>query len=510
MAAQDPVSFGEFQLDLAGGTLRRAGVVVPVEPQVLDLIAYLAAHAGEVVSRDDLIEHVWGGRIVSDSAIASRINAARVALGDDGTAQRIIKTIPRRGFRFEPEVRTAATLAPGLPDKPSIAVLPFQNMSGDPEQTYFSDGITDDIITDLARYGELFVIARHSSFAYRDGTTAPAQIARELGVQYLAEGSVRRAGNRIRVTARLFDPWAGQELWAERYDRELTDIFEVQDEIAEVIVNTLAGQIARQHYRRSLTKSADAVNAYEHTLRALELLISFDPNAVRRAVLEARSALALDPGLARAHSVVAWSHIFLANNAFCDDTDAEYMVAEGAARAAVSADDREPYAHTVLGWVYQWRNHAMDRALSELDRAVSLNPGSVHYRCLRAFSMTYAGLCEEALPVLQEGMRLNPHFPMAYHIFCGRALFHLHRYAEAMPHLEQVRMAQPMHPNALALTAACYAANGRTDEAHEAAHEVQRANPRYTIGFARRILPYVLDEEREFYLDMLARAGLPA
>jgi len=221
-------SFDRFEVDVARGELRRDGQPVPVEPKVLDLIAYLARRPGEVISRDDLIAAVWEGRIVSDSAISSCIAAARTALGDDGAAQRLIRTIPRRGFRFVGEISSPdQPVLPALRDKPSVAVLPFQNMSADPEQNYFSDGITDDIITDLSRYNELFVIARHSSFIYRDIELAASEIARELCVQYIAEGSVRRADNRIRVTARLIDPWEGNELWAERYDRELTDVFEI-------------------------------------------------------------------------------------------------------------------------------------------------------------------------------------------------------------------------------------------------------------------------------------------
>lgn len=189
-------------------------------------------------------------------------------MGDDGSAQRIIKTVPKHGFRFEVSVETGASKqATELPEKPSIAVLPFQDISGDPVQTYFSHGITDDIITDLFRYGELFVIARHSSFQYRYSADSPSDIARQLGVKYIAENSVRRAGNRVRVTARLINPWAGNEVWAERYDRDLTDVFEVQDEMTAVIVNTIAGQIARQHYRRISDKSKNAVVAYDHVLR---------------------------------------------------------------------------------------------------------------------------------------------------------------------------------------------------------------------------------------------------
>ena len=191
----DNLAFEDFRLDTARGELSHRGVPVPVEPQVLDLITHLALKPGVIISRDELIEVVWQGRIVSDSAISSRINAARAALGDNGVTQRLIKTIPRRGFRFEAKVRSGGlqpveAAAPATGGKPSIAVLPFENLSGDPEQRYFSDGITDDIITELSRYSEMFIIARHSSFAYRDSALGPAEIARDLGVQYIAEGSV--------------------------------------------------------------------------------------------------------------------------------------------------------------------------------------------------------------------------------------------------------------------------------------------------------------------------------
>ena len=251
------INIGAAELDISRGEIRRDGVAVAVEPQVFTLIAHLAAHPGQVLSRDDLIEAVWDGRIVFDSAIASRINTARKVLGDDGSTQKIIRTIPKRGFRFEVEVDPDEAARPPLPDKPSIAVLPFENMSGDAEQAYFSDGITDDIITELSRDKELFVIARHSSFALRDRDVQLSEVAGKLGVQYVAEGSVRRAGNRIRVTARLVDALSGQEVWAERYDRDLVDVFAVQDEIAGVIVATLAGQIAHERYRRTTSLSPE-------------------------------------------------------------------------------------------------------------------------------------------------------------------------------------------------------------------------------------------------------------
>lgn len=398
---------------------------------------------------------------------------------------------------------------PALPKKPSIAVLPFTNMSGDLEQRYFSDGITDDVITDLSRYDELFVIARHSSFAYRDLGIPPAQIARELGVQYITEGSVRRAGSRIRVTAQLIDPWAGQQLWAERYDRDLMDIFELQDELAAVIVNTVAGQITRQHYKRSLAKSPDAVDAYEHVLRALELTLKLGPEENRRAREEAERALAIDPNLPRAHAIVGWSYISEAGNFWGTDPAREFDLAHQAALAAVAADEREPLGHVVLGWVYMWRDRAFERALEELKCAVSLNPGSAYCRSYHAFALCYAGQSELAVGELEAAMRLNPHFPILYHVHYARALFNLRRYAEAMPHLERVRASMPDHANALALVAACYAALDRLDEARETAEEVGKASRAYTLSNARQVVPYALAEELEHFLSMLRRAGLP-
>ncbi len=504
------LSFLEFQLDLKRGELRRNGAPVQVEPQVLDLIAFFAAHPGQLVSRDDLIEAVWSGRIVSESAISSRINAARAALGDDGTAQRLIKTVPRRGFRFEATIGQRVTKKPDtLPDKPSVAVLPFENLSGDPEQSYFSDGITDDIITDLSRYDELFVGARHSSFAYSDTGITGAKIAEELRVHYIVGGRVRRVSDRIRVTVYLTDPWAGLQLWAERYDRDLTDIFEVQDEITSLIVNTLVGEISRQHFKRSLNKTADIVTAYDHVLRALDYVWKHDPDGHGKAIEESERALALDPHQARAHAVISWANLHLHNNALTDDGNAAMRRCASAATAAVDADDREPWAHCVLGWVYQWRDRNTERALAELDRAVALNPSNVFFRSIRAFSLPYAGQSERAVSELGSAMKLYPHFPMLYHVHYARALFNLGRYGEALPHLERVRAAQTRHPIALALTAACYAANGQMDEARTTALEVRRASERFTLAHAAKVLPYELDEDRERFISMYSRATSP-
>jgi TolB-like protein len=227
--------FGDYSLDTGSLELKRRGDLVALEPQVFRLIVCLIKNRDRVVSKDELIDMVWDRRIVSDGALNTRINSARSAVGDNGKTQAVIKTFPRRGFRFVADAVEVqpTTAAPGteplpLPDKPSIAVLAFENLSGDREQEYFADGLAEDIITGLSKFHWFFVIARNSSFTYKGSAVDVKQVARELGVQYVLEGSVRKSGNRVRITAQLIDALTGRHVWAERYDRDLEDVFAVQ------------------------------------------------------------------------------------------------------------------------------------------------------------------------------------------------------------------------------------------------------------------------------------------
>jgi TolB-like protein len=277
--------FEGYCLDVGRQELRRGDQPVDVDPQVLDLLHYLIRNRERVVSKDDLIAHVWHGRIVSDSTLTSRITTVRQAIGDSGGQQRLIRTIVRKGIRFVGEVRDdpgpsagekiaganpdAAGAAPPLPDKPSIAVLPFENMSADPEQQFFADGVAEDIITALSRYPSLFVIARNSSFSYRGRAVDVKQVGRDLGVRYVLEGSLRKSGSHVRVTAQLIEADTGNHVWAERYDRDLADIFAVQDEIAQATTIAIAPAIAEAEQQRAMRKvpaSLDAWGAFQRGL----------------------------------------------------------------------------------------------------------------------------------------------------------------------------------------------------------------------------------------------------
>jgi len=272
--------FEDFVLDAERRELRRAGDLIAVEPQVFDMIEFLVRHRDRVVTRDDLLDAIWNGRVVSESTLASLINAARRALNDTGEEQRLIRTVARKGLRFVGEVADGkaasavnAHAAPQsglqLPYRPAIAVLPFTNMSGEPEQEYFSDGISEDIITALSKLRWFFVIARNSSFIYKGKAVHLNQIAEELGVRYVVEGSVRKEGERIRITAQLNDVASGSHLWAERYDRELADVFAVQDEITENIVAAIEQKLYAAESFRAQRKPPDSMDAWDLVMRAL-------------------------------------------------------------------------------------------------------------------------------------------------------------------------------------------------------------------------------------------------
>ncbi len=319
--------FDNCALDTNLRELRRDGELVAMQPQVFDLLLHLLKHRDHVVSRDDLIAMVWGGRIVSDSTLDSRINAARNAVGDNGNAQRLIRTIPRKGVRFVGAVseqlngahltatpaEAAAEPAPrplALPDRPAIAVPPFDNMSGDLEQEYFSDGITEDIITALSKLRWFFVIARNSSFTYKGKAVHLKQVAAELGVRYVVEGSVRKSGDRVRITAQLNDTATGSHIWAEHYDRDLVDVFAVQDEITDAIVTAIEPQIYAAENFRSRRKPPNSMDAWDLVMRALShhWRVTRNDSAAAQTLLE--QAIAIDPNYGQALSLSATNQMF--------------------------------------------------------------------------------------------------------------------------------------------------------------------------------------------------------
>jgi TolB-like protein len=355
-------SFADYTLDTERRELLRDSAPIMLAPQAFDLLVYLVCNSDRVVSKNDLIASVWGGRIVSESTLASRINAVRKAVGDSGAAQRLIRTFSRKGVRFVADVRTnqengAPTQAVASParapahtlhtalspsDRPAIAVLAFTNMSSDPQQEYFSDGISEDIITALSKLRWFFVVARNSSFAFKGKSVHMKQIAEELGVRYVVEGSVRKSGDRVRITAQLNDVATGSHLWAERYDRALAEVFAAQDEITDAIASAIEPQLYAAEELRARRKPPESLDAWELVMRGLSHYwrLTREDNAVAQSLLE--QAITIDPNYAQALAVLAVSHSLEIHMGWEDETVGA-PAHERAALAAVRADSEDPW-----------------------------------------------------------------------------------------------------------------------------------------------------------------------
>jgi len=441
--------FGDHVLDIERRELHRGGKPVPIGPQVLDLLLYLLRNRERVVSKDDLIASVWGGRIVSESTLNSRVNAARSAIGDTGAAQQFIKTLPRKGFRFVGAVRetrqeqgddesqsltaresvseppqSASTPAAefamqpaGRPSnisvRPSVVVLPFANLSGDPEQEYFSDGLTEDITTALSLWHSFPVIARGSAFAYKGQMPDLRKVGKDLGAHYIVEGSVRKSGNRVRITAQLIDTESGHQLWATRYDRELADIFALQDEITERIAAIIEPAIAISERKRLSSRAPKDLNAWDLCIQGYSLIYqgTKDGNERARALFE--QAITLDPNYARAWTGLAYTYSrdFRLWRADTRETAAKRTLE--CARKAVRLDDADSEAHLMLGRGFNQTDQP-DNAVAELRRAVELNPQNSTANWTLGHVLYCNGHAEEAVPWIEKALDINPIDPRNY------------------------------------------------------------------------------------------------
>ncbi|WP_245445651.1 adenylate/guanylate cyclase domain-containing protein [Mesorhizobium kowhaii] len=446
-----------------------------------------------------------GSICISDAAQKQLAGKTDLAFEDAG--ERTLKNIaqPVRVWRWarEPGPAIAAPLA--LPDRPSIAVLPFDNLSGQPEETYFSDGITEDIITGLARFRSLFVIARNSSFAFRGKPTSLAEIGRQLGVSYLLEGSVRRAGSRLRITAQLIEAVTGAHLWAERYDRSPDDIFVVQDEVAQTIVTTLVGRIEDARLQQVLQRPTASLAAYDCLLRGLAHFRSDADTAIQQALEMFEKAVALDPRYAVAHSYRAFVKLALSGFASAPVEVLDRAFIE--AKHAIELDPLESRCHRILSTIC-FNRREYDQAEQHLGRAFELNPNDADGLLMKGRLMTCRGRPEEALTCLEAANRLNPLRSRWYRPFSGIALFSLRRFEEAAQAFKQTPLPTSW---SFARLAACYAQLGRTAETQAAVAEILRLQPDFsTAEYMRKSVLLEHAEDRELLREGLIKAGLPA
>ena len=418
---------------------------------------------------------------------------------------------PIRVYRWHPDdsaEKDADLKDIALEDKPSIAVLPFDNLSNDPEQEYFADGITEDIITELSREKDLFVIARNSSSVYKGQTPDIKQIAKNLGVQYVLEGSVRRSGNKIRLNAQLIDGKSNRHIWAERYDRSLDDIFEVQDDLTNTIMNTLVQKIHDSSFERALRRPPKNMAAYDHYARAMALILQLNKEDNFRAQQEAKKAIELDPHYARGHMILAQARIYDYWAGWAEDRELALHEGREAALKAIDCDKTDFWGYTALSMAELFSNNH-DRALNVINDAVKLSPNNADARAVRAVILNFAGDPEEALEEALLAMRHNPNHPNWYLIGPGRALFMLERYQEAVPYLEKLVNAGDEIAAWRSLLAATYMALGREAEAKAEVTSALELMPDLSITSILLLIPMKDQEVAKRYAKLLGEAGLP-
>ncbi|MBF9030995.1 tetratricopeptide repeat protein [Rhodobacterales bacterium HKCCE3408] len=507
--------FNGNRLDIDRRELWRDGHPVTVEPGVFDLIEYLVLNRDRVISKDELIEAVWDGRIVSESTLTSRITAARQAIGDSGQEQRLIRTVARKGVRFVADLSSPATAvpdpaAPTLPprtmDKPSIAVLPFTNMSGDPEQEYFSDGISEDIIMGLSRLRWFFVIARNSSFAYKGQALDVRQIGRELGVDYLLEGSVRKSGQRVRISCQLLDAGTGNHLWSERYDRDLTDVFALQDEITENVVAAIEPELVAAEGHRAERRSAEDLQAWDMVARALPHFWRFTAESSAEAIIILQTAVDRFPDYAPANSMLSFARLF---SAYVGWSAVDRKEAESLAFHAMQVDEQDPWAHVAAGFLAMTDRRTED-SLRHYRRALELNPNFAAAIGFVGFTLALDGRCDEAFDCFQRATRMNPKEAFTNIFFApyGAAYYLAGDYDEAIRWGRQAVQLRPGHMGGYRILAASLAQAGRLDEAREVMATLQRLQPEISVAWIREYVPYT-DRVIDKFLEGMRKAGLP-
>ena len=488
--------FGPFRLDRKAGILYRGAEPTMLGQRAAALLGLLLENAGVPVTKDALVQAGWGGLAVADNNLTVQIAALRRVLGDEADAAGWIETLARRGYRYVgpavtidgPEALSAdrAASAPTLPDKPSVAVLPFANLSGDPEQEYFTDGMVDDIITGLARIKWLFVIARNSTLVYKNRAVDVKQVGRELGVRYVLEGSVRRAGDSVRVTAQMIDAATGAHVWAERFDRKSDDIFALQDEIALSAVGAIAPSVRKAEIERVTRKRPESLDAYDLVLRAQPDVDSGMPRQVTRALELLDRAIAIEPAYALAHGNAAMCHHCLFLRAGFQEASRAASIRH--ARSAILHGQDDALALTWAGFSIGMDAHDRASAFTTLEAAIAVSPSSALTYILGSVILGWGGEAERAMEWSDQGLRLSPFDSWAWAAFDAQAMSHLlrGRYEEACRAAYKSVQTNPAHSITYVQLTAALAKLGRLDEAAAAAARVLELQPafRYSRQFA--------------------------
>ena len=521
--------FEDYALDPDRRELTRHAEAIAIGPKVFDLLLYLIQNREHVVSKDDLLEAVWSGRIVAESTLTSHINAVRKAIGDSGEEQRLVRTITRKGFRFVGEIKEASgdrasphtgparsegPPAPALtlPDRPSIAALPFLNLSGDIEQEYFTDGVVEDIITALSRIRWLFVIARNSSFTYKGRAVDVRQVARELGVRYVLEGSVRKAGSRVRIGGQLIDTASGAHIWADRFDGALDDIFELQDQVASNVAGAIEPKLRQSEIERAARKPIESLDTYDLYLRALAQIHKYTEEGMREAVTLLGRALAIDPFYAPAAALLGWCRAWQRLQGWGPLSETEVAEAVRLARQALEAGKDDPDTLALAANVVTYLAGDRTTASSAIDRALMLNPNSARAWFVRGIVSYHENRPDRMIEAFSRAMRLSPFDPLGFLFASGIAIAHLiaRRYEEAIEWADRSLREVPRYESALRNRVVACAQLGRIEEARDGLKRLLEITPGLTIARYKGLNDAIHPPEIiDLYIDGLRKAGLP-
>ncbi len=533
------IIFAGHEIDPRRQELRRAGQVVHIEPQVYDVLVHLVRNRDRIVSKDELLDTVWNGRIVSESALSSRINAARKAIGDDGERQGLIKTIHRRGFRFVGTVEeshgeadlpagalavppplvaelpaehpAASDARPEPSRKPSIAVMQFENRSAEPDTDYFSYGLTEDIIRLLARHRWLEVLSRHSAAAFRDSGADPREIGLALGIRYLVRGTVVKHGERVSITADLIAAESGRHLWWESYDTLVADLLDVQRTMAQQIAAVIEPELARLEREAAVRRPPVNLGAWDYYQRGLWHMWGFSTPGLAEGEAMFRRAIDLDPGFARAHGALAYAT--LQSLVHREPEQRPFMLEEALrfGRTAVALDDQDSMNLCVVGRVLSFR-HEYDDAIAYLEQAIRINPSFAQAYFGLGFTLIVSGRPREAIPYLERAVELSPRDPHLASFHGIRAIAHLSLgewdIAESLAR-KAMRVPNVNHwPFAILISV--LGLTGRAEDAAPAIDAVLERYPGYSIAAARTDFFFCGDQDlEERFVDGLRRVGIP-
>jgi len=515
-------AFRNFVLDSERLELTSDGEPVHAEPQILALLALLVEHAGETLTKEAINERVWRGRVVSDAALSGRIKTLRQLLGDDGKRQDVIRTIHKRGFRFVAPVIQADSVAsapapwaadgPGrsVPEKPAIAVLPFTNLSTDADQEYFSEGISADLITLLSKHRWLNVIARNTAFSFKNRPMDESQLGASLGARYLVQGSVQKSGNRVRVRVSLVDAQTAYQMWSERYDRELSDIFAVQDEITETIAARLEPEIGFAERNRIVAARPDNLQAWDCFHLGVHYFYQFTVASNRKAQELLKRSQALDERFGEAWAW--WAYAVVLGMVYFDTPVSPALLDEAlaACEKALTLDPQNATFHALRArTLLALREY--DRAIVENEKAIELNPTFAPAYCGLGDSLAYEGRYDEAIACFERSIALSPNDPQlwAFYSYGALALLFKKDFEQAEKWTERALATPNCQFWALAHRAVALAYLDRLPEARQCIEQLRRDVPNFSQRYARERMFYIKRADQlELYQEGLARAGV--